>query len=310
MTIDSADRTAIHEMLGLYGHLIDQRRWDELDRVFTADVVYDATDFGQPITRSLADLRAVWTGDLALHPLAHHATNVVVTEDADGTVRVLSKGIGVGDRGRVGSVTYHDVVVRAPDGWRLARRRAELRRPEPAPPAAPARGGRDVQSRLDGIESRLAIGQLPIRYALAVDGRDLDAWVSLFVPDVQVGRDAYGREALRAQIEPLLRTFRRSVHQICGHRIELDPSDPDRASGATYCRAEHEVDDRWVVMAICYLDDYQRVDGEWLFRRRREQHWYAADIAEHPQAVGFDSWHDGASPALPEAFPTWRAFWS
>jgi hypothetical protein len=71
----------------------------------------------------------VWTGDLTVHPLAHHATNIVVTEDPDGTVRVLSKGIGVGNRGRVGSVTYHDVVVRTADGWRLAHRRAELRRP-------------------------------------------------------------------------------------------------------------------------------------------------------------------------------------
>ena len=128
MTIDVADRLAIHELLGLYGHLIDQRRWDELDQVFTADLVYDATDFGQRGTRSLADLQAAWTGDLSIHPLAHHATNIVVTEDADGTVRVLSKGIGVGNRGRVGSVTYHDVVVRTSEGWRLAERRAELRR--------------------------------------------------------------------------------------------------------------------------------------------------------------------------------------
>lgn len=167
----------------------------------------------------------------------------------------------------------------------------------------------EVESRLDAIESRLAIGQLPIRYALAVDGRDVDTWVALFVPDVRVGRERFGRDALRAQIEPMLRTFRRSVHQICGHCVELHPGDSDRASGATYCRAEHEVDDRWIVMAICYFDDYQQVDGEWLFRRRRERHWYAADINEHPQAVGFDSWHSGATPSLPGAFPTWDRFW-
>ena len=168
----------------------------------------------------------------------------------------------------------------------------------------------DLLERLDAVESRLAIGQLPIRYALAVDGRDVDGWVELFVPDVQVGRDAFGRDALRAQIEPLLRTFRRSVHQICGHRVELAPDDRDRATGSTYCRAEHEVDDRWIVMAICYQDEYQRVDGTWLFRRRRERHWYAADVNEHPQAVGFDSWHPGPPPGLPDAFPTWGPFWS
>lgn len=171
----------------------------------------------------------------------------------------------------------------------------------PGPPVM-----RELIERLERVEARQQIGQLPIRYALAVDGRDLDGWVSLFVPDVQVGRDRFGRVALRDFIAPVLRTFRRSQHQICGHRIDL--VDADRATGAVYCRAEHEVDDRWIVMAICYFDDYQRVDGEWLFRRRREQHWYAADVNEHPQAVGFDSWHHAPAP-LPDAFPTWSSFW-
>jgi len=167
-----------------------------------------------------------------------------------------------------------------------------------------------LESRLRAVESRLAIGQLPIRYAMAVDARDVDAWVRLFVPDVRVGRHASGRDALRAYIDPLLRTFRRSIHQIVGHRIDLDPDDPDRATGATYCRAEHEVGERWIVMAICYFDDYRCVDGNWLFERRRERHWYAADVNERPQSVGFDSWHDGGDPpGLPDGFPTWDSFW-
>ena len=104
--LDLADRLAIHELLGLYGHLIDDRRWDELDRVFTADAVYDASDFGMAVTRSLGELVAEWTSEagMARHPLAHHATNVVVEEAPDGTVRVRSKGLGVGTGGRVGSV--------------------------------------------------------------------------------------------------------------------------------------------------------------------------------------------------------------
>ena len=129
MTMDVGDRLAIHELLGLYGHLIDQRRFGELELVFTEDAVFDATDFGHPVTTSLEELRAHWSSDAAMHPLAHHATNVVVTQDEDGTVRVLSKGIGVGERGRVGSVTYYDVVRNTDQGWRLSYRRAELRRP-------------------------------------------------------------------------------------------------------------------------------------------------------------------------------------
>ncbi len=118
--------------------------------------------------------------------------------------------------------------------------------------------------RLDRIESYQAIQQLPMRYAMAVDGRDMEGWVKLFVPNVRVTKETSGREALLAQIVPMVRTFQRSVHQICGHRIELDDTDDDHATGAVYCRAEHEVDERWIVMAICYFDDYRRVDGEWL----------------------------------------------
>jgi hypothetical protein len=313
MTLDVADRLAIHEMFGLYGHLIDQRRWEDLDQVFTADAVFDATSFGQPVTHALADLAAQWSGDLSQHPLAHHVTNIVITEVDDRSARVESKAIGVGRKGRVGSATYHDLVVRTPDGWRLAHRVAELRRPDPSELPVPGHAvtaDADFARRLDRLESQWAITQLPVRYALAVDGRDVDTWVSLFVPHVQVTRDESGRHALSVQIDGMLRTFGRSVHQICGHRVELDPDDDELAQGTVYCRAEHEVDDRWIVMAICYFDDYQRVDGEWLFVRRREKHWYAADINEHPQAVDFDSWGNGPAPALPGRFPTWESFWS
>ena len=165
----------------------------------------------------------------------------------------------------------------------------------------------DTVRRIDRIESHLAIQQLPIRYAIAVDSRDLDAWVGLFIEDVNCGRHGRGRAVLKSLIDPQVRTFYRSIHQICGHAFDF--IDADHASGHVYCRAEHEDAGRWIVMAICYFDEYRRIDGEWLFERRLELHWYAADVNERPQAVGFDSWH-GELARLPEDFPTWKEFWS
>ena len=167
-----------------------------------------------------------------------------------------------------------------------------------------------LAGRIERIEAQLAIQQLAVRYAMAVDARDIDAWVACFRPDVDMGRHGAGREALRRYIDPLVRRFYRSVHQICGHRIELaGPGNPDRATGAVYCRAEHEVGEQWIVMAICYFDQYARVDGEWFFSRRRERHWYAADVTCTPQSQGFAGWAGSGTPALPGEFPSWARFW-
>jgi 3-phenylpropionate/cinnamic acid dioxygenase small subunit len=165
-----------------------------------------------------------------------------------------------------------------------------------------------LERRIGRIEDTLEIQQLAVRYALATDDRDVDSWVELFVPDVAVGRGQVGREALRAVITPQLRLFYRSIHMIVGHRIEL--LDEQTARGAVYCRAEHEVGQRWIVVAIRYDDDYQKVNGHWHFARRRDRHWYEADVVEQPQSVGFGSW-DGAPPRprLPQASTAWTSFW-
>lgn len=165
-----------------------------------------------------------------------------------------------------------------------------------------------VEARIDRLESLAAIQQLPIRYALAVDGRDMDAWVNLFIPDVHCGRRGSGRDVLKSIIEPAVRTFYRSIHQICGHRVEFD--DADHAHGVVYCRAEHEDAGKWIVMAIAYFDTYERRDGEWFFVRRREKHWYSADWQERPTAP-FTGWaaHDNP-PDLPQDFDSWRPFWA
>lgn len=164
-----------------------------------------------------------------------------------------------------------------------------------------------IADRLRRLENTLAIQQLPIRYAMAVDDRDLDSWVALFTPDVQVDRDLFGREALREAITSMTRGFYRSIHQIVGHRIDL--VDAENATGNVYCRAEHEVGDEWIVMAIRYDDTYRKVDGQWYFSRRKERHWYAADITRLPQSVGFEGWSVAGRPNLPKS-ETWNRFWA
>lgn len=169
-----------------------------------------------------------------------------------------------------------------------------------------------LEARIDRLESIAAIQQLAIRYAVAVDSRDIDTWLGLFPEDIDCGKRGRGRDALRGFIAPLLRDFYRSIHLICGHQIDF--SDANNATGRVYCRAEHEHGDEWIVQAICYFDTYARKNGVWYFARREEDFFYSADALERPQQAGFARWPGPAPKFQPQMmvsrFQTWRDFWA
>src|SRR5471032_309101 len=73
---DTTDILAIHELLGLYGHIIDAREWERVHELFTDDCTYDMTQFGLGVVHGAQAVRALWAGPDAAHPLAHHATNI------------------------------------------------------------------------------------------------------------------------------------------------------------------------------------------------------------------------------------------
>ncbi|MGW1536574.1 nuclear transport factor 2 family protein [Streptomyces aureus] len=128
MSLALEDRLAITELVSLHGHLIDDGALDRLDELFTADVVYDLTDFGQQPLSGVAAIQEAARVLGAANPVAHHVTNVVVTAAEEGRVLVRSKGLGITADGSCGSVTYDDTVVRTPRGWRISHRKVSPRR--------------------------------------------------------------------------------------------------------------------------------------------------------------------------------------
>jgi SnoaL-like domain len=129
MALSTADHIAIHELLALHGHMADEGHRGELARLFTDDIVYDVTDYGQGTVIALPALYELWDNAATEQPQGHHVTNVVVCEAADGTVAVRSKGLSVLADGRAGSVVYADTVVKTAAGWRM-RARLCSRRPD------------------------------------------------------------------------------------------------------------------------------------------------------------------------------------
>jgi hypothetical protein len=169
----------------------------------------------------------------------------------------------------------------------------------------------DLAARLERLESLEEIRQLVARYALALDMRDLDALCGLFPEDVRVGRAGRGRDALKAWFDQTLRAqFTGTAHVTGNHVIEL--LDPDHAQGVVYSRNEHETGDAWVVMTMLYVDDYERIGGRWLFRRRLPLYWYASDLREPPTGGRKMRW-PGREPyegGYHDYFPSWREFWA
>lgn len=167
-------------------------------------------------------------------------------------------------------------------------------------------------AKIDRLESMQQLRELPHRYAMAVDARNIDAYLDCFIPDVDCGRRGKGREAFRPFVEAAVRNFYRSVHHVVGHVI--DSLEGDRAAGRVYGRCEHEVGDKWIVQANIYFDEYERRDGQWYFVRRDEDFFYSADLLERPQEAGFERW-PGLVPRhnfsmMLDRHDSWLEFWA
>jgi uncharacterized protein (TIGR02246 family) len=169
----------------------------------------------------------------------------------------------------------------------------------------------DIKARLDRLESLDAIRQLPAKYALCLDMRDIDSMVTLFPTDVRVGKLESGRSALRAYMDGTLRSpFTGTSHHIGGHIIEFD--DPDHAHGIVYSKNEHETGDEWVIMQMMYADDYVRQEGRWYFARRLPLYWYATDLNKPPIGDRKMRWPgaDWSEGNFHKLFPSFAEFWA
>jgi hypothetical protein len=163
---------------------------------------------------------------------------------------------------------------------------------------------------LDRLLAHEEIRQLAAHYALATDSRDLDLLVGLFVDDVQVGQDKFGRDALRESFASSLRDVGKTILNVGTHAIDL--VDDDHATGHVYCKGEIQDGDRWIHQAILYRDTYERRGGHWYFVRRRHELWYGAEVGVNPLTLPPANWpehHDGMG-TVPEIFDTWKSFWT
>ncbi len=183
-------------------------------------------------------------------------------------------------------------------------------RPAPTPGPTPSDGAGAGLSPLERLIAHDEIRQLVSRYAVAVDARDLDTLVSLFVPQVRVGRSRQGHAALREDFERSLGAVGVTILQVGTQVVDL--VDADHATGTVYCSGQVEDGDRWIHQSIVYHDTYTRHEGRWCFVRRVHELFHGVAAPTHPRRQHAANWpeHADGVGTAPESFGTWAAFWN
>lgn len=167
----------------------------------------------------------------------------------------------------------------------------------------------ELTARVERLEAVDEIRQLAAKYAVALDMRDLDSLVNLFVVDVGVPGRRRGRQALRQWYDTELRhDLLGTAHGVLGHVIDVH--DADHASGLVYSRNELETESVWVIELMAYLDDYERRDRQWFFVRRTPLFWYESDLTRPPLGPRKMRWPNTAAHegSFHDAFPSWQEF--
>lgn len=162
--------------------------------------------------------------------------------------------------------------------------------------------------RLAQLLARDEIRQLAERYAVAIDGRDLDALVELFVEDVDCGRHGSGRAALRESFVSQLRDTGPTVMLVANHVIDFEGD--QRARGVVYGIAELSRPEGWVRQAIRYDDEYEQRRGRWLFVRRKHRLWYGVVLPYDPMNQEPADWpkRQVGRGTVPWCLESWQKF--
>jgi ketosteroid isomerase-like protein len=163
---------------------------------------------------------------------------------------------------------------------------------------------------LSVIEQLLAyeeIRQLVNRYALAVNMRDLDALVELFVDDVDAGSGQTGRAALADLFRLRAGDAEVDILEVTTHVTDL--IDADHATGTVYSRCEMGAPGRWARQSIAYEDSYERRAGRWYFVSRSHLLFYGLDVPERPLDQPPARWPHSpvGRGTIPYDWPSWQA---
>jgi hypothetical protein len=125
------DRLAIQDLISRYPVLVDNRDFDHLDTLFTADARLNFTSFGGP-DGTLADVKAFLNATLPMFARSQHmmglptitlAAHTAASKTSCHNPMVMATPDGKEKVWLIG-LWYDDEFVKTADGWRIASRTA------------------------------------------------------------------------------------------------------------------------------------------------------------------------------------------
>lgn len=127
---------------------------------------------------------------------------------------------------------------------------------------------RDLLTRLERVESELALHRLAHHYCTAADHRDLDLWRAVWTPDAvwETSPDNVftGIDAICRAVRQQWHKFPIMQHGTVNHVVDLDT-----ATGRCDVIVHVQLDaTTWITGGGTYLDRYRHHDGRWRIARR------------------------------------------
>ena len=148
----------------------------------------------------------------------------------------------------------------------------------------------DLEARIQRLEDIEEIRALVTRYGIAMDERREGETREIFTPDAKLtSRDgvfaAEGLETIITTYKARWDALGPSNHFVHGSVIEIDDSDPDRATGIVTAHAEVVRNGKPMLAAITYNDQYRRHDGKWKFSARELGFFYYTEADRYAQTM-------------------------
>ena len=124
---------------------------------------------------------------------------------------------------------------------------------------------------MDRLADEAALRRTAEIYAQGADRKDKQLWRSVLADDCRIEGPGFVTEGLDAtlqSIDALGQMFRSTLHKVHNQTVIVEG---DRASGETYCTADHLMNDadqllRWTIR---YIDEWRREGDTWRITWRK-----------------------------------------